>query len=333
MEYTLAPLRYLVLTSCLLSNVFCYAVDSKALEEQAKASITELYHTLNNKPNYSMADRISWFSNQFMGLPYILGALGEGPGARYDQFPQYRVDGFDCDTYVNTVLSLALANSLESFQQCQKNNRYKNGRVSYINRNHFTATDWNKNNQQRGIFKDITLAIVNEQKHPVAIYSNTLINKPGWYSFKTSDTIRLEKGNKDEQEKRLAELKEQGKKLEVTTSKLPYIPLTALFSAEGKPNFYLFSQIPDGAIIEIVRPNWDLEKSIGTNLDISHLGFAIRIKGKLYFREASSQFGKVVDVSLADYLKEALKSPTIKGINVQIVLPEKPVNTCHYDAH
>jgi hypothetical protein len=111
--------------------------------------------------------------------------------------------------------------------------------------------------------------------------------------------------------------------LETTASKVPYIPFTALFP-ENKPNLYLFSQIPNGAVIEIVRPNWDLRKQIGTFLDISHLGFAVWHKGVLYFRQASSQYGKVVDVPLIDYLKEALISLTIKGINVQIVVPQKP---------
>ncbi len=37
-------------------------------------------------------------SEEFLGKPYILGALGEGPKARYDQFPAYRVECFDCVT-------------------------------------------------------------------------------------------------------------------------------------------------------------------------------------------------------------------------------------------
>nr|WP_277619301.1 N-acetylmuramoyl-L-alanine amidase-like domain-containing protein [Legionella norrlandica] len=84
--------------------------------------------------------------------------------------------------------------------------------------------------------------------------------------------------------------------------------------------------MPNGAIIEIVRPNWDLRKEIGTALNISHLGFAIWINDKLYFRQASSQYGKVIDVPLIDYLDKARSSPTIKGINIQVVLPTKPTS-------
>ncbi|BCA96713.1 hypothetical protein TUM19329_30740 [Legionella antarctica] len=325
MKYTTAPLNYLFFIACFISSFFCHAVDSSALEEQATSTINELYHTLNSMPNTSMAERINWISNQFSGTVYELGSLGEGSKARYDQFPQYRVDAFDCDTYVNTVISLALANSVDSFKQCLKYTRYKDGRKAYINRNHFTSIDWNKNNQRRGVLKDITVSIKDQNNRSVALVSEALINKPDWYAHKTLSTVRLKNDNKIKQQELLNELKTKGSRLETMNSKIPYIPLTALFFKDDKPNLYLFSQIPHGAIIEIVRPNWDLRNLIGTSLDISHLGFAIRIQGQLFFRQASSQKGKVIDVPLIDYLKEAQSSPTIKGINVQVVVPTKPL--------
>ncbi|WP_370449419.1 N-acetylmuramoyl-L-alanine amidase-like domain-containing protein [Legionella sp. km772] len=300
-----------------------FSLNTKDIEQEADSSVNELYHSLDALPNTSMTERLNWFSEHFKGTVYVLGSLGEGPKGRYDQFPRYRTDAFDCDTYVNTVLALALANSLTSFKQCINKLRYQNGQVSYIKRNHFTSIDWNKNNQNRGILKDITLNIHDQNNQPVALYSASQINKPNWYAHKDPSTIRIDASTTALQAARLDELKTKTKNLEVTTAKVPYLPFTALFP-ENKPNFYLFSQIPNGAIIEIVRPGWDLRKQIGTYLDISHLGFAFWEKGTLYFRQASSNYGKVVNVPLIDYLKEALNSPTIKGINVQIVVPQKP---------
>ncbi|WP_058513711.1 N-acetylmuramoyl-L-alanine amidase-like domain-containing protein [Legionella santicrucis] len=328
MKYTSTPLRHLVFLTCLSTSVVGYTFDSSATEKQANSSIEELYHRLNSMPNNSMSARIDWISGQFLGVHYLLGSLGEGSKALYDQFPQYRVDAFDCDTYVNTVLSLALANSLNSFQQCVKNIRYKNGTVSYTQRNHFTGLDWNQNNQQSGLLKDITLSFKNQNHQSVAKVAEAVINKPNWYAYKTLDTIRLENTNKETAEERLTELKNEGSKLEITAERVPYLPFTALFPEKNKPNMHLFAQIPNGAIIEIVRPNWDLSQKIGTSLNISHLGFAIRNKGQLYFRQASSEYGKVVDVPLIEYLEKALNSPTIKGINVQVVLPQKPLTDC-----
>jgi len=269
-----------------------------------------------------MPERLNWFSKHFKDTSYVLGSLGEGAKGRYDQFPRYRTDAFDCDTFVNIVIALALSTSLDTFQQCVNDLRYKNGKVSYITRNHFTSIDWNEYHQKRGLFKDITLTIQDENNKPVAQYASVLIDKPSWYAHKTLSTIRIDK-DKAIQEQRLMELKSKSKALEVRTSNVPYLPFSALFSKQNKPNLYLFSQIPNGAIIEIVRPNWDLREEIGTYLDISHLGFAFWYNNTLYFREASSQYGKVVDVPLVRYLEEAAKSPTIRGINIQVVLPQK----------
>jgi hypothetical protein len=138
----------------------------------------------------------------------------------------------------------------------------------------------------------------------------------------TLDTIRLSQANTSDKMQRLQTLKQEGSQLPKATSIIPYLPLDSLFDSTGKANDYLFKQIPNAAIIEIVRPNWDLSKEIGTHLNISHLGFAIWKNRILYFREASSQHGRVVDVPLVDYLRDTLKSPTIKGINVQVVLPQ-----------
>lgn len=326
MKHRLTPLKHFILVTAAGLSFLSHAINSTALEKQADVSITALYHTLNSMPNKSMVNRIDWFSKHFSGLAYELGSLGEGADSPYDQFPLYRTDAFDCDTYVNTVLALALANSLPSFQQCIKQLRYKDGKATYINRNHFTSLDWNINNQKKGFFKDITLTIKNKQQQPVALISTTLINKSGWYNSHQIDSIRLL--NKDEATavQRLADLKKEGSQLKSAIATIAYLPLTALFPHNNEPDLYLFSQIPNGAIIEIVRPDWDLRKEIGTALDVSHLGFAIRRNDQLYFRQASSVLHKIVDVPLVDYLKQALNSPTIKGINVQIVLPARPLD-------
>lgn len=325
MKYALTSLKYLLFVFCYCVSFFSFATDTPALEAQAKIIIQQLYHTLSARPNISMSERLNVISALFLDKPYILGALGEGASARYDQFPLYRTDGFDCDTYVNTVIALAVANSMQSFTQCLNNARYKHGQISYISRNHFTSIDWNKNNQQRGLLKDITLEFKDQKNKSVAQISKTLIDKAGWYEAKNKGSIRLAHTTAQEQDARLRELKAKGKKLKQQRAEIPYIPLNVLFPNEEQPDYYLFNQIPDGAVIEIVRPNWDLRERIGTVLDVSHLGFVFKIKDKLYFRQASSEYGKVVDVPLIDYLQKALKSPTIKGINIQIILPHIPV--------
>lgn len=310
--------------------VFCFysiqALATSAIERQADADITRLYHSINTMPNNSVIDKLAWFSAHFKGRDYLLGALGEGMHARYDQYPLYRTDAFDCDTYVNTMLALALSDSLSSFKKCINLLRYQSGSVAYWNRHHFTSLDWNKSNQQLGILKDITTSIHDKNNQSVARYSSTLIDKASWYQKKELSSIRLTQATDRLKKQRLAELQRKTSHLEPRLSRIAYIPLDVLFTKEGAQQD-LFAQIPDGAVIEIIRPNWDLKKQIGTDLDVSHLGFAFWHHNQLYFREASSQYGLIIDVPLIDYLQQAKASPTIKGINVQQVLA--PSQSCN----
>ncbi len=292
-------------------------------ELDANKIISQIYHNLNHKPTLDMPTRIEHISAQFLGKPYLLGALGEGANGDYDQWPLYRTDAFDCETYVDTVLAIALADNSYHFKQCINQVRYQDGHVSYIHRNHFTCLDWNKNNQQQHFIKDITTTLRGEHDQVVVKYARALIDKPAWYDHKSLATIRLNHADLKEQARRVTSLQQAGKKLPRKSSIIAYIPLTALFDPTGQANKYLFAQIPHAAIVEIIRPNWNLNKEIGTNLNVSHLGFVFWEKGIPLFREASSAHGRVVDVPFIDYLRDAMKSPTIKGINVQIVMPQQ----------
>lgn len=283
-------------------------------------SIQHIYAQAASVSLKDMPGRISTFSALFLNKPYLLGALGEGRHARYDQSPIYRFDAFDCETYVDTVLALAFSRNAREFNHYIRKIRYHHGHVDFIDRNHFTCLDWNKNNQAQQLTQDITRDIQDTHHRKVARWASAWIDKPSWYQHFHLSQIKLSNATLQQKKQRLNELKEKGQHLARTQSKIPYVPLSSLFLANGKPNDQILYQIPQGAIIEIVRPNWDLTSVIGTHLNVSHLGFAIWTHGTLYFRQASSSQHKVVDVPLVTYLKGAQDSPTIKGINVQVAL-------------
>ena len=98
---------------------------------------------------------------------------------------------------------------------------------------------------------------------------------------------------------------------------IPYVPLTILYDKQGRSNQFIFDQIPTGSIIEIIRSDW---KTDGTELDVSHLGFAVRTKEGLVYREASLIKGKVVDIPLTEYLRKYVNTQMVEGINIQLVL-------------
>ena len=283
-------------------------------------NISKLYHSLSRKPTHSIEERLNKISEQFLQVPYELNPLGEGESSHYDAYPKYRTDAFDCETYIDTVLAISFSSDLNEFKQCIDKVRYRSGHVSFITRNHFMSLDWLPNNQQQGFITDITTRVVDEMKNPVAQQATALINKPNWYQHLSESRIRIKNLSKEEQLRRLNELKKEGAQLaKAQTAMIPYIPLTSLFNEAGEPNHFLFNQIPNGTMMSIVRPNWDLTETIGTHLNVSHVGFLFWKNKVLMFRQASSVEHKVVNTPLIEYLKNTLTSPTIKGINIQSI--------------
>lgn len=283
-------------------------------------AITALYAQLPPRQSETQILRLEQISAYFLGQPYILGALGEGESGRFDQSPLYRTDGFDCVTYVNTVLALFYAGNLSEFKNKMAELNYRNAQVSYQNRHHFMCIDWNKANAQLGLIEDVTHKIVDSSGLSVAMIAQALIDRPNWLHHRQLSDLKLLQPLTIEQAKqRLTELHDLADQLSIEQSNLPYLPFSKLFDAQGNANLHLFSQIPAGAIIEIVRPNWDLRQQIGTYLNISHAGFIFRNKNTLIFREASSLLKQVCDVPLIDYLQGYLTSTTIKGINIQTI--------------
>lgn len=286
---------------------------------QYDAVIDDLYNSELLPSNNDLSSRIEIASRRFLGKPYLLGALGEGKDGVFDRRPIYRTDQFDCLTYVSTVLALAQSENLADFKQKLPTIRYKNGKPKYVERNHFTSVDWNINNAKKGYIKDVTLKIVDKSGNPVAKRTNTYIDKKSWYQSKTARSLKFfDKIPRKQVAKYVAGLHNQAELVQNTRSDVPYIPLDQLFNKQGQANNHLFDQIPHGSIIQIVRPNWDIDDEIGTRLDISHLGFAIKTPQGLMFREASSLKNQVVDISLKEYLQGYLNSPTIEGINIQL---------------
>lgn len=291
--------------------------------QQHDQVINKVYQILAEKNHRPITDRVITISQFFLHKPYLLSALGEGAQGQYDQNPLYRADAFDCVTYVSTVLALANANDLRQFKQTIAAINYKDGKPQFKQRNHFMSVDWNPNNQRKGYIKDITNKIVDAKGQPIAAMAVATIDRPNWFkNLKTNQLKLLQEPTSQQANELLQKLHAESNYLKAEEGHLSYLPLTRLFS-NGQANEAIFAQIPTGSIIEIVRPNWPLKKLIGTNMNVSHLGFAIRTPQGLMFREASSEEHKVVDIPLTTYLKHYLTSPTVKGINVQIILERK----------
>lgn len=100
-----------------------------------------------------LGERLQRLSARLLELPYLNNPLGGGPDEQ--EAMTIRFDGFDCVTYVETALALALSGEAGQFADALRGMRYREGRVDWRSRNHYML-DWIKQNQRRGVVKDIT---------------------------------------------------------------------------------------------------------------------------------------------------------------------------------
>lgn len=101
-----------------------------------------------------LVERIDAISAALRGRPYRLDPLGEGRDP--DPDPLVRYDVFDCLTFVEEVLALALASEPAHAGPIRLSLRYGDQPASYANRRHFMELQWIPGNVQAGWLRDTT---------------------------------------------------------------------------------------------------------------------------------------------------------------------------------
>jgi hypothetical protein len=293
------------------------------------SAFIQFYQAHPNLPGMNLQERITAITQYFLGQPYQFEPLGEGPDGVYSNLPLYRADKFDCVTFVDTVLALAHASDVTQFKQTILHIRYADQQIDYTKRTDwFTDFEWNPHLQQLGYLQDVTPSILDQNKKSIAEQATTIINKPEWYAQKISLNLDLPYLSVTELQQRLTQLQAEGKKFTAQPSMLSYIPLTKLFDAQGQPDFTVWNQLPSVAVIELVRPNWrpinpkDKKTDYGTNLNVAHVGIAIRTATTIIFYHAAIG-NAVTSVPLIDYLHSFLndeRSAPIKGIHIEKII-------------
>jgi hypothetical protein len=98
--------------------------------------------------------RMKAISDPLVGLPYVVDATGEGRSPDLD--PPARYDAFDCLTFVEEVLALAIPGDPLAASQVRHELRYGEAEASYHNRSHFMLEEWIPRNIENGLLVDIT---------------------------------------------------------------------------------------------------------------------------------------------------------------------------------
>ncbi|MEP3208338.1 MAG: N-acetylmuramoyl-L-alanine amidase-like domain-containing protein [Maribacter sp.] len=254
-------------------QITCSPADKKAFENK----IVEIDGLLERDFGVTLVA----VGKTFMGIPYVAKTLEIGE----KESLVINLQGLDCTTYVENVLAFSLLlrdgkADFDSFTDTLKTIRYKDGILDgYGSRLHY-FTEWIRNNQQKGLLKDITAEVG-------GIAVNKDINFMGThrelYPFLKDDANF---------EKILATERELAKE------SFCYLPQDQI-----EANEHL---IQTGDIIALAT-------SIN-GLDVTHTGIATREKdGRIHLLHASTGSKKVEvsELPLAEYLKKIKKNTGI----------------------
>jgi cell wall-associated NlpC family hydrolase len=109
------------------------------------------------KGNRFAAGRIEFLSREFLGQSYEPNPLTGSTGIA--EVFSASFDGFDCVTYIETVLALALASNVDNFTEWLRKIRYQRGRIEWERRNHY-MTLWIRNNVRARIIRPVSMPAV-----------------------------------------------------------------------------------------------------------------------------------------------------------------------------
>lgn len=173
-----------------------------------------------------MAPDYNDIGQKYLGATYLDNPLGEELPPDTD--PLIRTDAFDCTTFVETALADGDIEKLTKI-------RYKDGKVGFVNRNHFIETDWLINNSD--IVADVT-----PEYGDVATRTVT-IDKQNWMHHVYNIDAEFEP----------------------QTVLLKYIPYDNLRQID----------VSEPLIVLFIAGNFEKRDIIGTDLAVRHMGFLL----------------------------------------------------------
>ncbi|HHO51006.1 MAG TPA: DUF1460 domain-containing protein [Deltaproteobacteria bacterium] len=106
-----------------------------AIHTATRAQIQEALDQVANLETFT--GRLAGLSEHFLGAPYLAFTLIGGPDE--DEQLVTRLDGFDCVTFVESVLALAWSRVPEDFPRNLRAIRYHAGRCTWLDRNHYMS--------------------------------------------------------------------------------------------------------------------------------------------------------------------------------------------------
>ena len=227
-----------------------------------------------------------------VAAPYLLSPLGEGQGQDVD--PTFRLDAFDCTTFVETAMALASCDELGQAERALNHIRYKNDAQVFSERRHLMVAQWIPGLTEAGFLEDITEQVGGDQ----TIHMNFEMTARRWKRRRVAKDLQLPRAE-----------------LPVGNFVLPYLTIE-----DAKA---LVKKVPPGTIVNVVRENHPAYPNV-----ITHQGLIVNRPGSRIpvVRHASPVSKRVIDETLDHMLMRYLRPRKWKiiGVNYLRVVPPNP---------
>jgi hypothetical protein len=325
---------FLIYPFCALSSddQFVAAFSPRSNSEQAR---------LDPKKPEDLIKLLQLIAESQLGKPYANGPLGESGFDPIDSDPLYRLDKFDCTTFIETVMANAYCHGKKNqLNQCisvqMRKIRYEQGKISFKTRKHITEFDWLPQNIRGGYLVDVNKLAFADLATKIEVefdrdlwLANTL--KEAQPLRKTKKIVlnfipisvffsptQLDASIKQQLDKELAQQIEKTKLLppeeaqkQKFRAEMDYLKKTMTPIEEN------LRRIPSGSILNLVRGKLATQnRDTKTETAITHQGLIFQKTDTAYIIHAAANVGHVSVQKLSDYLLRYLKSSKAKGISV-----------------
>lgn len=291
---------------------------------QTRGKISAIIKRLRASRDLDRNAQTALIAKELADIPYLYSnGMGEGDwksqsqvyqsgSLHINQNPLYRLDGLNCQTFVQIAMALLYSDNLHQFDTNILKIAYgaagnPDGEiVHYYNRNNFIEADFNPVNQRNGWLSDVT------RNGPLSTYAKTIeatVTRQKWFSRQLQNAadhvqvLRESAGPLMAKRFKRVYASLDFPRFDAERIRLSYIPKEwiALPQTDGsyRPNLSLLAKIPTPAVLEIVRDpdKWNIygvkiKDIIGSELTVSHLGLLYRQsfdKGELIYRKTSCQ--------------------------------------------
>jgi hypothetical protein len=232
-------------------------------------------------------DRVIKTADFFINREVSLDPLGEGFGL--DPDPLVSTTKFDCTTFVEVVLAISLSKKEGLIIQNLNQIRYKDGNVSYYNRNHFMVSDWIPENIKTGLISPDLMKKVFPKE--ALKRGSRRLNKTTWFFHRIIDLLDKKGKGPKEIISALGEVPESnGRKEEINFLLAKYFR-----DNTGKMN----SMLPKVSVIMFIRNMPNIPTLV------THMGLLVKEDSKLYLYHAPRRRPwRVLKELLEDYFKE-----------------------------